>query len=157
MGTGGHGVGDAMRDGTCFASARPREDHDRALHRLRRGPLFVVEAQQQGFRVRHTLIVARGCDLCSSPVYGVHMSDDPMVTMFSTVWCGYCQRLKAQMGREGIAYLEVDIEQDPEAAAFVENINSGNQTVPTLLFSDGTTMTNPPLRDVTAKVAALQA
>lgn len=75
--------------------------------------------------------------------------------MYSTVWCGYCQRLKAQMGREDISYVEVDIEQDPEAASFVENVNGGNQTVPTLLFADGTTMTNPPLRDVVAKVATL--
>jgi len=83
------------------------------------------------------------------------MSGEPKVTMYSTVWCGYCQRLKAQMGREDIAYVEVDIEQDPEAASFVENVNGGNQTVPTLLFADGTTMTNPPLRDVVAKVATL--
>lgn len=75
--------------------------------------------------------------------------------MYSTVWCGYCQRLKAQMGREGIEFLEVDIEQDPEAASFVETVNSGNQTVPTLLFADGTTLTNPPYRDVVAKLAAL--
>lgn len=83
------------------------------------------------------------------------MSGEPKVTMYSTVWCGYCQRLKAQMGREDISYVEVDIEQDPEAASFVENVNGGNQTVPTLLFADGTTMTNPPLRDVVAKVATL--
>ena len=57
------------------------------------------------------------------------------VTMYSTTWCGYCSRLKAQMGREGIEYTEVDIERDPEAAAFVESVNGGNQTVPTLLFA----------------------
>lgn len=83
------------------------------------------------------------------------MSSEPQVTMYSTVWCGYCQRLKAQMSREGLTYREVDIEQDPEAAAFVESANGGNQTVPTLLFTDGTTMTNPPIRDVVAKVAEL--
>jgi len=75
--------------------------------------------------------------------------------MYSTVWCGYCQRLKAQMTREGLTYSEVDIEVDPEAAAFVETANGGNQTVPTLLFSDGTIMTNPPIRDVVTKVAEL--
>jgi len=75
--------------------------------------------------------------------------------MYSTVWCGYCQRLKAQMTREGLTYREVDIEVDPEAAAFVETANGGNQTVPTLLFSDGTIMTNPPIRDVVTKVAEL--
>ncbi len=44
---------------------------------------------------------------------------DESVIMYSTVWCGYCQRLKAQMKREGIVFTEVDIEADPESAAFV--------------------------------------
>ncbi len=39
----------------------------------------------------------------------------------------------------------VDIEQDPEAAHLVEQVNNGNQTVPTLVFSDGTAQTNPSL------------
>jgi mycoredoxin len=70
------------------------------------------------------------------------------VTMYSTVWCGYCQRLKAQMTREGITFTEIDIEADPEAAAFVESVNGGNQTVPTVTFADGIALTNPPIGQV---------
>ena len=77
-----------------------------------------------------------------------------MVTMYSTVWCGYCRRLKSQMEREGIAYAEVDIEHDPAAADFVMKVNGGNQTVPTLLFPDGTAMTNPSLAQVKQRLAA---
>jgi mycoredoxin len=76
------------------------------------------------------------------------------IIMFSTPWCGYCQRLKAQMTREGIAYTEVNIEVDPESAAFVESVNGGNQTVPTLLFPDGTALTNPPIAAVKEKAGA---
>ncbi len=76
------------------------------------------------------------------------------IIMFSTPWCGYCQRLKAQMTREGIAYTEVNIEADPESAAFVESVNGGNQTVPTLLFPDGTALTNPPIAAVKEKAGA---
>jgi len=68
--------------------------------------------------------------------------------MFSTTWCGYCRRLKTQLGSAGIGYTEVDIEDQPEMAAFVEQVNGGNQTVPTVLFPDGTALTNPSLRDV---------
>jgi mycoredoxin len=74
--------------------------------------------------------------------------------MYTTVWCGYCQRLKAQMTREGMVFEEVDIEHDPEAAALVESLNGGNQTVPTLVFPDGTAMTNPSIGQVKEKVAA---
>ena len=70
------------------------------------------------------------------------------VTMYSTEWCGYCARLKAQMQREGIAFTEVNIELDPEAAAIVEDVNHGNQTVPTLQFPDGTFATNPSIGQV---------
>ncbi len=73
-------------------------------------------------------------------------------TMYSTVWCGYCQRLKAQLGREGITFDEIDIENDPEAAAFVESVNGGNQTVPTVVFPDGTAMTNPTAKQVKEKL-----
>lgn len=81
----------------------------------------------------------------------------PSVTMYSTTWCGYCSRLKSQMDREGIAYQVVDIEHDPEAARLVEKVNHGNQTVPTLVYADGTAQTNPAIKDVRAKVAALSA
>jgi mycoredoxin len=79
------------------------------------------------------------------------------VTMYSTTWCGYCRRLKLQMDQAGIEYVEVNIERDPEAAAFVESVNGGNQTVPTLRFLDGTALTNPPFAAVAEKVADLAA
>ena len=68
-----------------------------------------------------------------------------MLTMYSTTWCGYCRRLKSQLDREGIAYTEVDIEQDPAAAEFVMGVNGGNQTVPTIRFDDGSALTNPSI------------
>jgi len=76
------------------------------------------------------------------------------ITMFSTTWCGYCRRLKTLLDREGIAYTEVNIEQDADAATFVEQANGGNQTVPTVLFPDGSAATNPTLQDVKERLAA---
>jgi len=76
-------------------------------------------------------------------------------TMYSTPWCGYCHRLKGQLDREGIPFEIVDIEQVPEAAAIVEAANNGNQTVPTLVYADGTAQTNPSLIQVKEKLASL--
>jgi mycoredoxin len=76
------------------------------------------------------------------------------LTMYSTPWCGYCHRLAGQLKREGIAFTVVDIEQSPAAAAFVENVNDGAQTVPTIVFEDGTTLTNPSLAEVKEKLAS---
>jgi mycoredoxin len=55
----------------------------------------------------------------------------------------------------GIAYDEVDIEQDPAAADFVGSVNGGNHVVPTLKFADGSTLTNPGATEVKAKLAKL--
>lgn len=80
---------------------------------------------------------------------------DPQFVLYSTPWCGYCFRLKSQLKREQIPFDEVDIEQQPDAAELVASLNGGNQTVPTLVFSDGSSLTNPSLREVTAKLASL--
>jgi mycoredoxin len=75
--------------------------------------------------------------------------------MYSTQWCGYCFRLRKQLDREGIEYDVVDIERDEEAAARVMQVNGGNQTVPTMIYSDGSAQTNPSLLEVKAKLASL--
>lgn len=76
------------------------------------------------------------------------------VTMFTTTWCGYCRRLKAQMDDAGVAYREIDVEEHDDAAAYVEQVNGGNRTVPTVLFPDGSAATNPSLRQVTERLGA---
>jgi len=77
--------------------------------------------------------------------------------MYTTQWCGFCKRLKAQLGRAGVEINEIDIERDEAAAEFVMSVNGGNQTVPTLLFSDGATMVNPSAVQVREKLAELGA
>ena len=77
---------------------------------------------------------------------------DSQLTMYSTVWCGYCKRLKTALKASGISFTEVDIEHDPAAAEYVMKVNGGNQTVPTVEFADGTAMTNPSIADVKAKL-----
>ena len=75
------------------------------------------------------------------------------LTMYSTPWCGYCRRLKSQLGREDISFEEVDIDQDNSAAEYVMTVNGGNQTVPTLVFADGSALTNPSLAQIKDKLS----
>ena len=74
--------------------------------------------------------------------------------MYTTPWCGFCRNLKKQLARTGIEMTEVDIEQDPAAAEFVMSVNGGNQTVPTIVFPDGTPMVNPSAAQVRERLAA---
>ena len=75
--------------------------------------------------------------------------------MFSTDWCGYCKRLKNQLGEIGISFREINVEEQVEYAGFVEEVNGGNRVVPTLLFSDGIALTNPSAIAVKDKLASL--
>jgi mycoredoxin len=77
------------------------------------------------------------------------------VTMYTTNWCGYCMRLKKLMQREGIDFAEVNIEVDEGAADLVMEANGGNRTVPTLVFADGTALTNPSIDQVKGQLAQL--
>ena len=77
--------------------------------------------------------------------------------MYTTPWCGFCRNLKKQLARDGIEMTEVDIERDPAAAEFVMSVNGGNQTVPTLVLPDGTTLVNPSAAQVRERLAAVTA
>ena len=77
--------------------------------------------------------------------------------MYTTSWCGFCRNLKKQLAREGIEISEVDIEQDQAAADYVMSVNGGNQTVPTILFPDGTALVNPSAAQVRSRLAQVTA
>ena len=81
------------------------------------------------------------------------LPDAGTITMYSTTWCGYCRRLKTQLDSAGIGYTEVNIEEVDGTAEIVASVNGGNQTVPTVVFPDGSTATNPSLADVQARLA----
>ncbi|MEP7194739.1 MAG: mycoredoxin [Actinomycetota bacterium] len=75
------------------------------------------------------------------------------INLFSTPWCGYCRGLKKALDRDGIGYNEIDIEQHQGGADYVMSVNGGNQTVPTVVFPDGTSATNPSLAEVRLRLA----
>jgi len=73
--------------------------------------------------------------------------------MFTTTWCGYCSRLKSQLDKVGIAYREVNVEEVEGTSELVMSLNGGNRTVPTILYPDGSSATNPSLAQVQAHLA----
>jgi mycoredoxin len=81
----------------------------------------------------------------------------PPLTMYTTPWCGFCKRLKRQLAADGIEMDEIDIEQDPAAAEFVMSVNGGCQTVPTVMFPDGSALTNPSAAMVKERLRELAA
>jgi mycoredoxin len=79
------------------------------------------------------------------------------LTMYTTPWCAFCKRLKRQLAADGIEMTEIDIEQDPAAADYVMSVNGGFQTVPTIVFPDGSALTNPSAATVKERLRELAA
>lgn len=87
-----------------------------------------------------------------TPLTEQYTPADGTVTLLTTSWCGFCRRLKHQLERDRVDYSEVDIEDTPEAAEVVMAVNGGNRTVPTVVFPDGSTATNPSSFEVMARL-----
>lgn len=79
------------------------------------------------------------------------------VTLYTTEWCPFCQRLVKALNRTETPYERIDVEEDLDAAAWVESVNDGNRVVPTVKYSDGTYATNPPASEVRRKLEKLTA
>ena len=76
------------------------------------------------------------------------------LTVYTTSWCPFSRRLVTDLDRAGIEFTDIDVEEDADAAALVQQLNNGNRTVPTVVFADGSSLTNPPLAQVQAKLAS---
>jgi len=78
--------------------------------------------------------------------------NETSITMYTTTWCGDCRRAKRVFAALGVPYEEVNIERDPHAAERVRRLNSGTQSVPTILFPDGTRLVEPSNTTLEAKL-----
>ncbi|WP_412026607.1 glutaredoxin domain-containing protein [Deinococcus yunweiensis] len=59
-----------------------------------------------------------------------------MIKMYTTSWCSDCVATKRALTSRGIAYEEINIEQDEQAAEYVMSVNGGKRSVPTLVSGD---------------------
>ena len=79
------------------------------------------------------------------------------IVMYATEYCSDCRRAKTFFESNGIEYLRIGIEGDPEAVKFVVNLNNGFRSVPTIIFPDGDVLVEPSLEELKAKMFGVQA
>ena len=77
------------------------------------------------------------------------------ITMYGADWCGDCRRSKRLFDELDIQVNHIDVEVDESAAAKVQEINGGAKSIPVIVFSDGTHLTEPSDNDLKAKLASL--
>lgn len=76
------------------------------------------------------------------------------VVVYATPWCPFCRQLLAALPALNVPFTMVDVDEDEQAAAFVEAVNGGNRVVPTVVFPDGSSLTNPEPDHVRARAAS---
>ena len=70
-------------------------------------------------------------------------NNNAQIIMYSTSWCPDCHRAKYLLDEYGVAYINIDIDEDKEGLAFVKQVNNGNRVVPTIVFPDKTILVEP--------------
>lgn len=75
------------------------------------------------------------------------------IKMYATTWCGDCRVAKRWFDSRGIPYEYINIEENDEAAKFVVRVNKGMQSVPTIVFPDGSVLVEPNLRQLAEKLS----
>jgi mycoredoxin len=78
-----------------------------------------------------------------------------MITMYGAQWCGDCRRSAALLKELGVNYDYVNLEETPEATEKVIEINGGAQSIPVIVFADGTHLTEPSDPALRAKLEEL--
>jgi mycoredoxin len=73
------------------------------------------------------------------------------IVMYTTAVCADCRRAKQFFDANGISYLQIAIEGDEAATRFVEDVNHGYHSVPTIVFPDGAVMVEPSWEDLRRK------
>ena len=86
--------------------------------------------------------------------HGTPLPDRPLV--YSTAWCGDCVVARRVLDHEKVDFVEVDVDHDREAAEWVRLVNHGRRSVPTILFPDGSTLTEPSAVELRRKLADLR-
>ncbi len=77
---------------------------------------------------------------------------NPTITLYGAHWCPDCRRSKQFLGEHQIPYNWIDIEQDAEAEQTVIQINDGKRIIPTIVFEDGSFVTEPSNADLANKL-----
>ena len=81
---------------------------------------------------------------------------ESQIKVYGTSWCGDTRRARSVFQEQGIEYEWIDISSDAEAAAFVERVNNGYRSVPTIVFPNGDILVEPPVTILVEKLRTLR-
>ncbi len=74
------------------------------------------------------------------------------IVVYGANWCGDCRRSKKFLEQKNVAFTWIDVEQDETARVTMQKYNGGLQTIPTIIFQDGTVMVEPSNAQLAGKI-----
>ena len=74
------------------------------------------------------------------------------IKLYGTNWCSDCKRSKKFLGEQRVHYEFIDIEEDMEGQAFLQKVQNGGMTIPTIVFDDGSLLIEPTNAELAAKL-----
>ena len=77
---------------------------------------------------------------------------DARIKVFGASWCPDCRRAKQFLGDQRVAFEWHDVEQEPEALEIVREHNNGNNVIPTIIFPDGTSLSEPSNEELANRI-----
>lgn len=80
----------------------------------------------------------------------------PTIKVYGTNWCGDCKRAVRVLNEQQWPFTFVDIDRDDAAREYVAQVNNGMQSVPTIVFPDGSVLVEPSSSALAAKLQALR-
>ena len=79
-------------------------------------------------------------------------SDSPSIVVYGTNWCPDCIRVRKFLDSRNVAYRWLNINNDLAACEIVQKVNHGNQSVPTIIWPDGTYLVEPSIKQLRDKL-----
>lgn len=64
------------------------------------------------------------------------MTGQPSIRVYSTAFCGYCERAKALLARKGLAYTEIRVDEEAGQREVMLRLSGGRRTVPQIFIGD---------------------
>lgn len=78
-----------------------------------------------------------------------------VIVVYGASWCPDARRARRFFDEHSVTYQWIDIEENPEAKAFVRETNNGNIVIPVIVFPDNTILVEPSNYKLAEKIAVL--
>ncbi len=74
------------------------------------------------------------------------------IQVYGASWCPDCRRAKRFLSDQRIAFAWHDVEHEPDGLRIVQERNNGNNVIPTIVFPDGSHLSEPTNEELAAKL-----